>query len=97
MHLCLSRAAHEAHNFFTRDGDRPADLYPISLAQFLKYPMAKYIQGQVVDVQKNDAGNFVVKTKAGEDYEGKTLLLAQGIGLTVPNIPGLKEISISIY
>ncbi len=78
-----------SHNFLTRDGETPAALSAIALAQVLAYPTVQFRQVAVTQVSSGLRG-FEVVTDAESFMTGK-LIFATGIRDIMPDIPGFVE------
>lgn len=52
---------------------------------------AELIEEEVIDVQKKGEGDFLVKTKEGNEYKGKTVLFATGSNRRKLGVPGEAE------
>src|SRR5215212_3406876 len=79
-------AAAHAHNYLTRDGVPPAELYTAGRAELLRYG-GEVETGQVTALGR-DGDGFRVELGAGV-VTGRRLLLATGLRDDLPDVPGL--------
>ncbi|RPD50386.1 NAD(P)/FAD-dependent oxidoreductase [Hymenobacter sediminis] len=85
-----NRQTPHSHNFFTRDGETPAQLLALGRAQLQAYPTVQVLMHTVTKAGQED-GLFQLTTAEGHQFRGKRLLLATGIQDQLPPIPGLAE------
>ena len=85
---CNRQTLH-AHNFFTRDGERPAQLTAIAREQATAYPSVSLVEGRVTTLEKGDG--FTVVTEQGMHYQARKILLATGVENLMPSIEGFAE------
>jgi thioredoxin reductase (NADPH) len=81
--------AEHVHNFLTRDGVPPAELYALGRAEVIRYG-AEVRSGTVTAVASR-AGGFEVETAAGTAVRAKRLLVTTGLVDELPDVPGLAE------
>lgn len=86
---CNQQTPH-AHNFFTRDGETPAQLTAIARKQLAAYPSVRFINDRVATLTKNERG-FVVSTDQHIHYQTRKVLLTTGIEDLMPSIEGFTE------
>lgn len=85
-----NRQTPHSHNFLTHDGEQPAKIATVAKAQVLRYDTVTFRDGLVETCYKINNG-FEVKTKNGETFIAKKLLLATGVIDLMPSIPGFSE------
>jgi thioredoxin reductase/protein-L-isoaspartate O-methyltransferase len=78
--------AGHVHNFLTRDGTPPSDLYALGAEEVASYG-GRVEQARVAGVQR-DGGGFRVDT-GDRTVTGRRLLLATGARDELPDVPGL--------
>lgn len=83
-------AAH-AHNFFTRDGEPPAELLRIAREQLKPYPSVELRPLSIAGAQKNQDG-FLLTTPEGERFTAKKIILATGVKDILPAIEGMQAL-----
>ncbi|QNH63328.1 NAD(P)/FAD-dependent oxidoreductase [Hymenobacter sediminicola] len=88
-HPCNRQTPH-SHNFFTRDGETPAQLLALGRAQLQAYPTVALHTASVVQAQKN-AADFELTTDDGRTFRSKRVLLATGLQDQLPDLPGFAE------
>ena len=81
-------AAH-VHNFLTRDGMPPAQLYALGRAEVIRYG-AEVRTGTVTTISPK-AGGFEVATSDGTRVSARRLLVTTGLTDELPGVPGLTE------
>lgn len=79
-----------SHNLLTWDGASPAEIMKKAKEQVLKYPTIKFVEGTVVDVEKNDPG-FEIIMKGAERFRSKKILFATGVVDRIPEIENFSE------
>jgi thioredoxin reductase len=79
------------HGFLSRDGIEPAELRRLGREQLLSYPNVAVREGEVVHAGC-DGGQFSVLLTGGVRLEARKLLLAPGIIVDLPEIPGFSEL-----
>ncbi|MBZ9938328.1 NAD(P)/FAD-dependent oxidoreductase [Mesorhizobium sp. BR1-1-16] len=85
-----NRFADASHGFFTQDGSNPLAMIETARAQIQRYPNARTLAGEVIDISGSD-GSFSVTTASGEAFAAQKLVLAYGVSDTLPDVPGLAE------
>lgn len=85
-----NRQTPHSHNFLTQDGQKPAEIANIALAQLAQYETVQIHKGLAMHAAKTDNG-FVVNTQAGDTFYAKKLIFATGIKDTMPAIKGFAE------
>ncbi|MBO9151245.1 NAD(P)/FAD-dependent oxidoreductase [Chitinophaga sp. GCM10012297] len=83
-------AAH-AHNFFTRDGEPPAELLRIAREQLQPYPSVELQQLSIATAEKTTHG-FLLTALSGERFETRKIIIATGVKDILPAIEGLQEL-----
>ncbi|MBF4162835.1 bifunctional NAD(P)/FAD-dependent oxidoreductase/class I SAM-dependent methyltransferase [Nocardioides acrostichi] len=88
-------AAHAVHNFLTRDGTPPSELYAAGRAEVAGYG-GETIEGRVASVRAwgEEAIGFVVGVEAesgSREVTTRRLLVATGASDALPDVPGLRE------
>ncbi len=84
-------AAH-VHNFLTRDGVPPAELYALGRAEVISYG-AEVRTGTVTTItpRSGGSGGFEVLTADGARVGARRLLVTTGLTDELPGVPGLAE------
>jgi thioredoxin reductase len=77
------------HNFLTRDGTPPAELYRLGRTEVAGYG-GEFRDGEVVSA-RSVGGLFRVRMAGGEEVEARRLLVTTGLTDELPEIPGLAE------
>lgn len=85
-----NKITRQAHGFITRDGVKPAEFRAIAHEEFSKYNTIETSEDKVVEVMKESKG-FKVKTKNGQEWSTRKVLLATGVIEQCPNVPRLGE------
>jgi thioredoxin reductase len=85
-----NRFASHSHGFLTRDGEAAAAIAAIGREQLLAYPTARWLDGEVIAVERIGEG-FSVAVAGAEKLAAKRLVLATGVSDDLPAIPGLAE------
>lgn len=85
-----NRQTPHSHNFFTRDGQTPHEILTIAREQTLKYPTITLLHNEAVQCIPISDG-FEVRTRSGEIFSTKKVILAAGIKDQIPDIPGFAE------
>ena len=86
-----NRFAKAAHGFWGRDGQPPSDITQIGRDELLNYQTVRLVEGQAVQAQRNDGGEFSVTLRSGETYLGDHVILAMGVIDRLPEIKGLSD------
>ncbi|TWD72434.1 thioredoxin reductase [Kribbella amoyensis] len=86
--------AGHVHNYLTRDGVPPAELYALGRAEITGYG-GEAITGSVVSARSidtsPDAPRFAVELADGRTYEARRLLVTTGVTDQLPEVEGLAE------
>lgn len=85
-----NRFATHSHGFLTRDGEAGATIAAIGREQFLAYPTARWLDGEVTAAERTDDG-FRLEIADAESLTAKRLVLATGVRDELPAIPGMAE------
>jgi thioredoxin reductase (NADPH) len=80
--------AEGVHNYLTRDGIAPAELYAIGRQEVAGYG-GEFATGTVTAVQRDEL--FTVQLADGTTYQGRRLLVTTGLTDVLPDVPGLAE------
>lgn len=79
------------HNYLTREGTPPAELFALGQAEVTSYG-GDVVSGYVTEVQRDEAGaGFGVRLADGRAVRARRILIATGAGDVLPDIPGLAE------
>jgi thioredoxin reductase (NADPH) len=79
------------HNFLTREGTPPAELYALGRAEVAGYG-GEVTSGLVTGVRRDAEGNgFDVLLEDGSEVHARRLLIATGATDELPAVPGLAE------
>ena len=81
--------AEAVHNFLTRDGVPPAELYALGRKEVAGYG-GEFATGPVVKAAR-DEDAFTVELADGTTYEGRRLLVTTGLTDVLPDVRGLAE------
>jgi len=88
--LPCNRQTPHSHNFITQDGETPFAINQKARAQVMKYQTVHFREDLVVGAVKSEDG-FSIKTKSGELFSGRKLIVASGIKDVLPDIEGFAE------
>ncbi len=77
------------HNFLTRDGVPPGEIYALGRQEVQGYG-GEFVDGTVTTARRDDDG-FTVELADGTTYRGKRLLVTTGLTDVLPDVPGLAE------
>jgi thioredoxin reductase len=80
--------AEGVHNFLTRDGAPPAELYAIGRQEVAGYG-GEFAIGTVTAARRDEL--FTVELADGTTYQGRRLLVTTGLTDVLPDVPGLDE------
>ncbi|WP_406052837.1 NAD(P)/FAD-dependent oxidoreductase [Kribbella sp. NBC_00889] len=80
--------AEHVHNYLTRDGVSPAELYAIGRDEVIGYG-GEVVTGTVTTARRD--GDFTVELADGTTYQGRRLLVTTGLTDVLPDVPGLAE------
>lgn len=86
---CNARVPH-AHNLLTHDGKAPQLLREQAIADVVKYPTVRLLNGRAMEVSGTN-GAFTVRTAEGGEHRSRKLLLALGVRDELPAIEGLAD------
>jgi thioredoxin reductase len=76
------------HNYLTRDGIPPAELYAIGRQEVAGYG-SEFATGTVTGVRRDEL--FTVELADGTTYQGRRLLVTTGLTDVLPDVRGLAE------
>jgi len=79
-----------SHGFLTNDGASPASLVATGREEVARYGV-ELVDDAVVRVERGDDG-FVVEWAGGPPLVGRRLVLATGMRIPLPDLPGLAEV-----
>lgn len=82
-------AAH-THGYLTRDGFPPLEMLRLGREEIRTYGN-QIVPGEVVSIDKNDAGLYVARLENGTTYQARRLLFTTGLVDELPDVPGLAE------
>lgn len=85
-----NRFSQAAHGFLGQDGRAPAAIMEEGKRQLSLYPNITLRDGKVVHAQKQD-DQFIVGIDGGGEERARRLILATGVGDTLPEIAGLGD------
>ena len=77
------------HNFLTRDGVPPGEIYALGRQEVGGYG-GEFADGTVTAARKDDDG-FTVELADGTAYRSRRLLVTTGLTDVLPDVPGLAE------
>jgi thioredoxin reductase len=81
--------AGHVHNFLTRDGTPPAELYAVGRSEVAAYG-GEFLDGAVVSAIRDEDG-FTVRMADGGTVRARRLLVTTGLVDELPDVPGLAE------
>jgi thioredoxin reductase len=81
-----------SHGFLTRDGAPPAELVATGRAEVAAYGVELVDDTVTAVVREGDAGPFVVSRAGGPDLRARRLVVATGLRIPLPDLPGLDEV-----
>ena len=84
-------ASHGVHNFLGLDGLSPAEIRRIAWEQIDRYHSAELRHEQIVDIRRDDNGDFLVISDRRDTVKARQVILALGYHDIQPNIPGFTE------
>jgi thioredoxin reductase len=84
-----NRPADGVHNYLTRDGVPPAEIYAIGRQEVLGYG-GELVDGTVTTARR-EADGFMVELADGTTYQARRLLVTTGLTDVLPDVPGLAE------
>ncbi|GAA1575281.1 NAD(P)/FAD-dependent oxidoreductase [Kribbella sancticallisti] len=82
--------AEHVHNYLTRDGVPPGELYAIGRKEVTGYG-GEVVIGTVTSVRPAEPSGFVVEQAGREPVEARRLLVTAGVVDELPDVPGLAE------
>jgi thioredoxin reductase len=85
-----SSASNASHGFFTRDGERPADMLRIGRAQLAQYDVEFFDTRALA--ARAEPERFVVTLASQREIAGRRLLLATGIDDELPHVAGIEAL-----
>ncbi|MFB6724498.1 NAD(P)/FAD-dependent oxidoreductase [Kribbella sp. NPDC056345] len=80
--------AGHVHNYLTRDGTPPSEIYAIGREEVAGYG-GQFAPGTVTAVRRGDV--FTVELADGTTYQGRRILVTTGLTDVLPDVPGLAE------
>ncbi len=80
--------AGHVHNYLTRDGTPPSEIYAIGREEVAGYG-GQFATGTVTAVRRGDV--FTVELADGTTYQGRRILVTSGLTDVLPDVPGLAE------
>ena len=80
--------AEHVHNYLTRDGVPPGEIYAIGREEVTGYG-GEVVTGTVTAAHRD--GDFTVELADGTTYQGRRLLVTTGLADVLPDVPGLAE------
>ncbi len=88
----VNETVEHSHGYLTRDGAAPADLVAAGRAEVAGYGV-DVIDDIVTGVVRDGAdGPFVVSRQAGPDVRARRLVVATGLRIPLPDLPGLADV-----
>ncbi|TDW14404.1 NAD(P)/FAD-dependent oxidoreductase [Kribbella kalugense] len=81
--------AEAVHNYLTRDGASPSEIYAIGRQEVIGYG-GEVAEGTVIAARRDDDG-FTVELADGTTYRSRRLLVTTGLTDVLPDVPGLAE------
>lgn len=82
-----NRFSPHSHNFLTQDGTPPLEIATTAKEQVLQYKTVAWLHDFATESQQV-ADGFEVKTKGGNTFHSKKLIIATGLRDLMPDIPG---------
>lgn len=79
-----------AHSIITRDHVHPQEIRDLARKDVEKYGNTRFEETAVTSIRKID-GAFVARNKAGEEWQGRAVVLATGVIDVFPDLPGYAE------
>jgi thioredoxin reductase len=77
------------HNFLTRDGVPPGEIYALGRQEVQGYG-GEFVDGTVTTARRDEDG-FTVELADGTTYRSRRLLVTTGLTDVLPDVPGLAE------
>ncbi len=78
------------HNFLTRDGVPPGEIYAIGRQEVQGYG-GEFVEGTVTTARRDSSDGFTVELADGTTYRSRRLLVTTGLTDVLPDVPGLAE------
>ncbi|NMK44881.1 NAD(P)/FAD-dependent oxidoreductase [Achromobacter sp. Bel] len=85
-----NRFAAHAHGFLGQDGKPPREILRQASDQLAQYPSVKFLDGEAVSASAHE-GLLRVTMAAGQEVQGRHLILATGLRDQLPALAGLQE------
>lgn len=85
-----NKAALNAHDFLTRDGEKPSEILKIARKQLKRYKTVQIKSKKIVGIEKKSKG-FMLLAEDDTTYQARRVILATGVTDSIPIIPGLKK------
>lgn len=73
------------------DGVDSGDYRAAARAELEKTGLCSFIHADVLNIQLSELGLWIAKTRSGQQYSGKKIILATGTDEVYPNIPGYRD------
>lgn len=83
--------AERMHGFLTRDGTPPREMFQIAREQLSQYPAVEYAQAHISQAERDRDGGFFLRSREGQAFRGRCVLLATGLYDALPEIEGIRE------
>ena len=84
-------ASHGVHNFLGLDGLLPAEIRRIAWEQIDRYKSTELRRERIVDIRRDDNGDFLVTNYQGDTVIARHVILAFGYHDVHPDVPGFAE------
>lgn len=85
-----NKYALNAHDFLTRDGEKPSTILKIARQQLKPYKSVKMKNKRIVGIEKKE-DYFILIDDHDVTYKSRRVILATGVTDVIPVIPGLKK------
>lgn len=88
---------HASHAVLGHDHVHPQEILAKARSQIARYNNTEYVQTEIITAEKvslsgwSDRSGFMLKSKDGQSWTGKTLVLAAGVKDKFPEIEGFAE------
>lgn len=88
-----NQKAHRAHGVLTRDHVAPSEIRQLGKEDLKRYGNTRFVEKRVEHIRKPDATGdmFTAVDTDGNEYGGRTVVLATGAADQLPNVPGYEE------
>ncbi|KKB38838.1 NAD(P)/FAD-dependent oxidoreductase [Bacillus thermotolerans] len=86
-----SRVTVKAHGFLTRDGVHPSEIREVAHEQMKAYENVQVVKDTVEIAEKID-GLFSLRTRKGEEFLSRRLIVATGMKDHLPKITGMEKV-----